>query len=113
MKTLNGGNAIGLDSWVVSGSLTVKQTLRDLEDAGIACERIDWNPNDDSEWFRVGAGVDLMFWDETQSSSNEDGLPRLAPADMTFNGFSYSRQNDVADRVGTAEKQKARGHEAA
>ncbi len=90
VKTLNGGNAIGLDPWVMSGSLTVKQALRDLEDAGVPCERIDWKFNDDTERFRVGAGVDLMFWGETQSSSNEDNLPRLAPADMTFNGFSYS-----------------------
>ena len=90
VETLNGGNAIDLDPWVVSGSLTVKQALRDLEDAGMPCERIDWKFDDSTERFRVGAGIDLVFWDETQSSSNEDNLPRLAPADMTFNGFSYS-----------------------
>ena len=90
VKTLNGGSAIDLDPWVISSSLTVKQALRDLEDASIPFERNDSNPNPDGQWFRVGAGVDLMFLGETQSSSNEDDLPPLAPADMTFHGFPYS-----------------------
>lgn len=96
IRTLKGGKAIDLDPWVLSGNITVKQALRDFEDAGIACQHsIDWVLDDGTERFQVGAGVDLTFADERWYSNpnkelnlNKELLP-LAPADMTFHGFSY------------------------
>lgn len=90
IKTLNGGNAIDLDPWVLNGDLTVKQALRELEDAGVPYQRIDWKFDDTTERFRVGVGVELIFADPRYDSDPEKELRPLAPADMTFHGFSYS-----------------------
>jgi hypothetical protein len=89
IKTLNGGSTIDLEPWVLNSSLTVKQALREFEDAGIPCERIEWKLNDGTERFRVGAGVELVFWDEAQPSFNDEDMMPLAPAHMTFHGLSY------------------------
>ncbi len=90
ITTLKGGKAIDLDPWVLNGNATVKQVLGDLEEAHIPFQRIDWKFDDTTERFRVGAGVDLLFWDENQYGPNDDDLPTLARPDMTFCGFSYS-----------------------
>ena len=89
VSTLKGGGAINLDPWVLNSNLTVKQALREFEDAGIPCQRIDWTLDDDTERFRVGAGVELMFADKRYESDLDKELLPLAPADMKFNGFSY------------------------
>lgn len=92
--TLKGGRSIDLDPWVLNGDATVGQALRDLEDAYISCQRIDWKVDDTTERFMVGAGIELRFWDANQYGPNYDDLPTLAPADMTFSGFSYSARED-------------------
>ena len=89
VKTLKGGAAMDLNPWVLNGSLMVKQALREFEDAGIPFQRIDWKVDDTTERFRVGVGIDLIFWDEVQYGPNDDDLPTLARPDMTFCGFSY------------------------
>lgn len=89
VRILKGGEAIDLNPWVLSGKATVKQVLSDLEAAQISCQRIDWKFDSTTERFRFGAGVELLFWDEVQHSANNEELPPLAPADMTFHGFSY------------------------
>ncbi len=94
---LKGGKAIDLDPWVFNGALTVKQVLRHLEEAHISCQRIDWKFDNSTERFRVGVGVELIFWDVNQYSSNEEELPSLAPMDMTFNGFSYRGRKTEAE----------------
>ena len=88
--TLKGGGAIDLDPWVLSGNLTVKQALRDFDGADISCDRIDWTFDDTTERFRVGVGVELIFVDPRYDSDPEKELRPLAPADMTFHGFSHS-----------------------
>ncbi len=90
VEELKGGRAIDIDPWIFKGSATVRHVLRDLEDADIAFQRIDWKADDTTERFQVGAGVDLLFWDEVQYGPNEDDLSTLARLDMTFCGFSHS-----------------------
>ncbi len=92
IDTLDGGKVINLDPWVLNENTTVRQALRDLEGASIPFQRIDWTVDDTTERFRVGAGVDLVFWDKVQYGRNEDNLPTLARSDMTFCGFSYRAQ---------------------
>ena len=92
VEELKGGRTIDLDSWVFNEAATVKQVLRDLEKAHIPCQRIDWKLDNSTERFQVGVGVELIFWDVHQYSSNAEELPPLATLDMTFNGFSYRAQ---------------------
>lgn len=93
IRILKGGEAIDLNPWVLSRKATVKQVLGDLEAAQISCQRIDWKLNDGTVRFRVGAGVELVFWDEAQSSFNDEDVMPLAPVDMTFHGFSYRMED--------------------
>jgi hypothetical protein len=79
-----------LDPWTLNGDASVEQVLKDLEEAHIPCQRIQWALDDATERFRVGAGVELLFLDETQHMFDSDGVSPLARPGMTFDGFSYS-----------------------
>ena len=96
VTTLKGGRAIDLDPWVLNGNATINQALSDLEESHIPFQRIDWKFDDTTERFRVGVGVELIFWDKNQYGPHDDDLPTLARPDMTFCGFSYSaRETNV------------------
>lgn len=95
IDTLDGGKAIDLDPWVFNGKVTVRQVLSELEAAHVPCQRIDWKLDDSTERFRVGVGIELLFYDVNQYTANEEEAPPLAPADMTFNGFSYSVKEKI------------------
>ena len=90
ISALKGGSAIDLNPWIIDGNLTLKQALREFEEAGVSCKRIDWTLDDDTERFRVGAGVEVTFADSRYDSDPDKELRPLAPADRTFHGFSYS-----------------------
>ena len=90
VKTLYGGTAIDLDPWILDGGTSAEQVLEGLAAANIAYERISWAHEDATERFRVGAGVQLLFLDETQHMFCDEGVSPLARPGMTFDGFSYS-----------------------
>lgn len=90
IKTLNGGEAVDIDPWIFHGGLLAADALESLAAAAIPYERIHWTFDDDTERYRVGAGVELIFADETQSMFCDDGVSPDARPGMTFHGFSYS-----------------------
>ena len=89
VEELRGGGAIDLDPWVLNGAALEEQVLKDLAAVNIACERIPWAHEDATERFRVGAGVELLFLDETQHMFCDEGVSPFARPGMTFGGFSY------------------------
>ena len=58
--------------------------------AGIPYEHIHWTLDDITKRYRVGAGVELLFLDETKHLFCEDGISPDARPGLTFDGFSYS-----------------------
>ena len=96
VETLRGGRAINLDPWILSGNAPVDQVLKELAAVDIPYRRIEWTLDDATERFRVGAGVELLFLDETQHLFDEDGVSPMARPGMTFGGFSYrAREAEV------------------
>ena len=87
--TLRGGRAIDLDPWVLNGDALVGQVLKSLTLAQIPYQRIPWALDDDTERYLVGAGVELLFWDETKHLFCAEGVSSLARPGMRFHGFSY------------------------
>ena len=87
VEKLHGGRAIDLDPWVLDGDASVNQVLEGLAAADIAYERIPWAHEDATGRFRVGAGVELLFLDETQHMFCDEGVSPLARPGMTFGGF--------------------------
>lgn len=92
VEKLHGGRAIDLDPWVLNGEVLVGQVLEELKEAHISCQRIPWMLDDATERFLVGAGVKLLFLDETQHMFCDEGVSPLARLGMTFGGFSYNGQ---------------------
>lgn len=90
VEDLQGGEAIDLDPWVLNGAALEEQVLEELAAANISCQRSPWAHDDATERFRVGAGVELLFLDETQHMFRDEGVSPLARPGMTFHGFSYS-----------------------
>ena len=88
VETLNGGNAINLDPWIFHGGLLAFDALERLA-AAISYERIHWTLDDDTERYWVGAGVELLFADETKHLFCDHGIPPEARPGMTFDGFSF------------------------
>lgn len=89
VEELRGGGAIDLDPWVLNGHALVEQVLGELAAANISCQRIPWTHDDATERFLVGAGVELLFLDETQHMFYDEGVSPPAKPGMTFDGFSY------------------------
>ena len=90
VEKLHGGRAIDLDTWILDGGALVGQVLEGLAAAYLPYQRIPWALDDATERFLVGAGVELLFLDETQHMfCDEEVSPRARPG-MTFDGFSYS-----------------------
>ena len=90
VEQLHGGRAIDLDPWILGGAASVEQVLESLTAAHIPYQRIVWTLDDDTERLLVGAGVELLFLDETQHMFCDEGVSPLARPGMTFHGFSYS-----------------------
>ena len=89
VEELSGGGAIDLDPWVLNGGALEEQVLEALAAADISCQRTPWPHEDATERFRVGAGVELLFLDETQHLFCDEGISPRAKPGMTFDGFSY------------------------
>jgi len=89
VENLHGGRAIDLDPWVLDGGALEEQVLKDLAAADISYQRIPWTLDDATERFLVGAGVELLFLDETQHMFCDEGVSPFARPGMTFGGFSY------------------------
>ena len=87
--TLDGGKAIDFDPWVLSGAASAESVLVDLEAAGISCQRIPWSFDDGTERYHVGAGIELLFLDESQHLFCTEGASPNAKPGMTFDSFSY------------------------
>ena len=85
-----GGKAIKLDPWIFHGGLLAADALKSFTAAALLYERIHETLDDDTERYRVGAGVELIFADETKHMFCADGVSPHARPGMTFNGFSYS-----------------------
>ena len=90
IENLRGGAAVEIDPWIFHGGLLVADALESFSAAGILYERIHQTLDDDTERYRVGAGVELIFADETQCLFTAEGVSPDARPDMTFHGFSYS-----------------------
>ena len=90
IENLRGGSAIEIDPWIFHGGLLAAAALDSFSAAAIPYERIHETLDDDTERYRVGAGVELIFADETKSMFCEEGVSPDARPGMTFNGFSYS-----------------------
>lgn len=89
VEELRGGRAIELDPWVFNGAASTKQVLESLAAAHIPYERVLWAHEDATERCRAGAGVELLFLDETQHLFCDEGVSPFARPGMTFDGFSY------------------------
>lgn len=90
VEELRGGETIDLDPWILDGNALVEQVLEGLAAAHIPYQRIVWALDDDTERFLAGAGVELLFSDETQYLFCGEEVSPLARPGMTFSGFSYS-----------------------
>ncbi len=90
IEKFQGGPAIEIDPWIFHGGLLGADALDQFSAASIAFERIRWTLDDDTERYRVGAGIELLFADETKHLFCEDGVSPEARPGMTFHGFSYS-----------------------
>ena len=90
VEKMQGGRAIDLDPWVLDGGALVGHILESLAAAYIPYQPMPWALDDATERFLGGAGVELLFLDETQYMFCNERVSPLARPGMTFGGFSYS-----------------------
>ena len=63
IETLQGGQAIDLDAWVVDSDTLLEEFKTEMTRAGIGFEPMDWPWSDEITMFRTASGIDVGFID--------------------------------------------------